>query len=890
MRKLIQKLKHDCRGAVTVFVALMLLPAVLVSGTGVDIARIYAARSAIQDANQLAAGSALASYDALLQDLYGLYGIMQTDEELASMMERYIRLTVFGEDWQDRSMGTFAHFYGDRSSLSVTAASAPDKNLENPEVLRRQIEEYAKFRAPAIIVKEILDRLETFQKIQEDASVIQDKMAIDDKIEEIDKIYKKIYECINRVNQAGGTENNAIQSVNSYIDRIRSTIDDLYETRTDDYTPAAKAEDDELMDDYAEKYQGIFDNLHNLISGGKIRESYCPGGWNDGDYEPGYFMGGYSTEGLESTSQESADALKKHIKDLQELLDLAEDADRKKEELSRMVNDLEERLNSGQCSDELRKGMAEKKNEDGQTCLDTYRSLLKYDITAMAQAMKEVDETQIKETVTLLTDRLGYGDYDKHGTQGFFSLTALKDLNENQDGYQVTLIIENESRYRNDQTQQEDKLGYLDGIAPREYEVPGSFEQFQSDAFRETHNPEFYEMLKKMYGAKSGDAKKGKILKSLEKVAKNIQEQFTGFLEFEPLGAWTYANGGGAGGSESTAFGRDGDWGSPNGAKDQAKNALNDDLLGRIAGAGNAAANKILLLTYDSEMFSCYATNAGYSGTEQEAKDEPTEKSMAGIPLGIKVNYYFQSELEYLYNGDLNNAKANLAAVTGMILLVRFVLDYIASFSIKSVNNTVRAVKEALTVLGPGAIVVGELVRLVMALGEGVSDVSRLKNGCTVALYKNDDLWRFSLEGILNQITDGVGDAVSCDSLFNSGSTGGSEKDSDDSGFTYKDYMRLFLLLVDGDVLAQRTAKLIELNVTNYRDGIGNSADRSAREQAMSAAKPFDMSKAVTDLSVTTTVTMKMLFLSSPAAQKGYVNGVIPPGSKELTVTDYRGY
>ena len=37
-------------------------------------------------------------------------------------------------------------------------------------------------------------------------------------------------------------------------------------------------------------------------------------------------------------------------------------------------------------------------------------------------------------------------------------------------------------------------------------------------------------------------------------------------------------------------------------------------------------------------------------------------------------------------------------------------------------------------------------------------------------------------------------------------------------------------------------------------------------------------------------VVMKMLFLSSPAAQKGYVNGVVPPGSKELSVTDYRGY
>lgn len=180
MKKLLQRLKRDCKGAVTVFVTLMLVPAVLISGTGVDLARLYVARSEIQDANQLAANATLASYDALLQDLYGLFGVMQTDGELAEMMEEYIRLALFGEDWNDRGMGTFSHFYGDASSLAVTAQAADKKNLENTEVLCRQIEEYVKFRAPAIIVNEVLDKLDTFEKIKEDAKVIKAKMDVDD--------------------------------------------------------------------------------------------------------------------------------------------------------------------------------------------------------------------------------------------------------------------------------------------------------------------------------------------------------------------------------------------------------------------------------------------------------------------------------------------------------------------------------------------------------------------------------------------------------------------------------------------------------------------------------------------------------------------------------------
>mgnify|MGYP001667322729 FL=1 len=115
-------------------------------------------------------------------------------------------------------------------------------------------------------------------------------------------------------------------------------------------------------------------------------------------------------------------------------------------------------------------------------------------------------------------------------------------------------------------------------------------------------------------------------------------------------------------------------------------------------------------------------------------------------------------------------------------------------------------------------------------------------------------------------------------------------KDNDKvGGFTYKDYLRLFLLLKRDNTLAQRTAKLIELNVTNYKEKIGENSDRSARESAMAAAERVDLQKAVTDFSVTTTVDLKMLFLSMPVAQKG-VNGVVPPGTKELVVTDYRGY
>ena len=43
-----RELWRNCKGAVTVMVTLLLIPAILITGTGVDLARIYSARSTLQ--------------------------------------------------------------------------------------------------------------------------------------------------------------------------------------------------------------------------------------------------------------------------------------------------------------------------------------------------------------------------------------------------------------------------------------------------------------------------------------------------------------------------------------------------------------------------------------------------------------------------------------------------------------------------------------------------------------------------------------------------------------------------------------------------------------------------------------------------------------------------
>lgn len=854
------------------FVTLLLIPAILVCGTSVDLARVFAAKSIVQDANQLGANSVLASYDALLQDLYGLYGVMKSDPEFAALADQYIKLTLLTDDG-GKDLGTFQLFYGS-NLVPGEVVPAEQQNLNNVDVLRRQIEEYSKFRAPVIIMEQVVEKLGTFQKVRKDAEIIKDKMEIEDRIEEIEEKYKDIYDKIQEVNRCGDAEDVAVSQVNSYLSQIQDQLNDLYDTR-DSWTSAYRDDNDEEMGDWEKKYNGILKNIKALVRGGTIRTGWIPGNVTDtGAWSDGYWMD--STEehkGLKRYCEDMQSALDGYSDELNALKGLCKEAGDKKRELSQQVDELEAKLNSGECSDDLKQGMTVTKDETGKTMLERYRALLGYDLEPMAQAMLEADLPQINAMKDLLDP--GAVVYGRASVGETYSLDRLASL-ESSIGFSIDLIVTNESlgagaRYRDD-------LYYITSVTPDRYSVPGTYWKFQDHRFASTKNPEFYQMLEKFFSSGGGESKKKSITKGLTKMLGTIQNQFKTFLEFDPAGAWHYSNGSDDHTSDDSAgFGSEGDWNDDNAAKNNAKEALeNSGIISQLGDMLSDAADKILLLTYDSEMFSCYST-------PDKEEDGEEEKTMSGIPLGIDVNYYFQSELEYLYHGNLQDAKSNLVVVTGMLFLVRFVFNYVASFSIDEVNYIVNLVKSALAATGPFAVVGGELARLVMALGESAMDVGRLKDGDRVRIVKDDNTWKFSLRGLITEAGDVL--EMPSSALDNSAA----RDDDSDPALSYKDYMRLFLLLVDGNTLAQRTARLIELNVTNKRDGIGNNSDRSARETAMANAELFKMSDAVTGFSLTTKLDLKMLFLSMPYAQEG-IDGVVPPGTLPLSVTDHRGY
>lgn len=817
---------NDKSGAVTVFVTLLLIPAMLVSGTAVDLARIHTAKSIVHDANQLAANSVLTQYDALIKDIYGLYGVdiygiydvMEEDPILAEMLNEYIEAAIFGKDNNDKGLGTFQLFYG--SNLQPASLTPiENKNLGDPNVLRRQIEEYAKFRAPVIVMREVLAFIEGFKKLKDDTEAINMKMDIDDRIEKIDRIYEKIYDLINEINEYPADEKKAFDYINKELKEINNkvkTLKDLRKEWEDIY--------------YSEDYDDETDLIEQLD---KLEDEY-----NDikKDIEESI---GSLMEGISGNKSK----LKEYIVLLENLIEMCGEADNKKNELSEKIDELETKLKDGSCSQELVDGMTkvpEGGNREKKSMIDEYKDLFRYELKPMAETMKEKNEKHIGDAIKTI-DNLQ------------ISLKPFRSLSFTIEDADNTALEE------------------LFKITKSSYCGSNEFIEFR-DISEESEK--FYEELDELYSGTSNlekDKQKGKLRDALKGIQELLKDAFEPEL-FDIDGAQYYKSNNND--VEEPGIGSEGDWGKEGEASKQTRKALNDNIIDKLGNMADNIANMALLLVYSTEMFSNYTT-------------EPGTKTMSGVSMGTDVNYFFQSELEYVFNGNQNNAKANVATVCSMIFLVRFVFNYISTFIIPRIQDELIKIS---AIGGPYAITVRELARVAYTLGESTIDMNYLtkKPSEAVALFKIDiSQWKFSLSSIINNVAksaqNGAKDEIKRVSLEKSSDADLKKDDKESRGFKYIDYVRIFLLFRTDDVIAQRTADLIGWNITNKKNGI------NADEEKMSKTDLIKMENFHTDFEIKTTVDLRMLFLSMPFAQKG-VNKVIPPKTVEITATDYRGY
>ena len=848
----------NTKGAVTVFVTLLLIPAILVSGTAVDLARIHTARSIIQDANQLAANSVLSQYNALLKDLYGLFGVAEDDPILGRLLDEYISVSIFGESGQDKTLGTLQLFYGSNISSSEPLFSE-GKNLKNEDVLQRQIEEYMKFRGPVIIVKDMMELLGS-STFKEDSGVINDKLEVESAIAEMYEKYKELYDIITAANKcdqvSGGIVGGTVGTVSSSLDLIREQFISLKNC----YEAWENEENQSIKNDHEARYRAILANIKSRTAGGAVGSR-----WNNGRFTSTTYP-----QGLIRTIENAKNHAQQFKPRFDDVVSIARQIDNMSSDLARKINDLEYRINSGNCNDELKSALTEKTGDPAKSLIERYRDILKWDnLESLATVFQEGGYSYIDDIMTPVLDDIKYRNMN-NPSRPSLTLSQLENIQTSRSiGLSSSILAE-------------DSLAAALGSYTKAnitYNIPPGFKKFSDCS--EGHKAFFDELFMmmnqpstspvKLYDGQSeasgsdAEAKQRNMINSLIDL---VDTAYSG-LKNEPLGAM-YVDNNDASDTESFKM-RDVPKIISQASSEPVASVISDPL-----GSITKAADYLLLLSYCTSAFSNYTT----------ARPDNTNfpKSLTGVPLSPQVNYFFQSEWEYLYNGS-KNASNNLSAVTRLIFVVRLICNYITVFSVSEVTGIITSIRTAFAWNPPLGLILGELARAAFVAAESAVDVASLRSGNKVPLIKSGKSgeWRCSPGGIAKVMSDMAADTLD------------TNNDSNDKGLTYSNYMVFLFIgkaIIGSDAsfdLTKRTADLIEWNIINYESQ--SFSDEGKFAGALSAANRFKLVDMKTDFSITTNVDMRMLFLSMVFAQNfSGSRGIGIPSAMPVAVTDHRGY
>lgn len=85
---------RKCKGSISIFLCLILLPMVTYSSMIIDASRLQSARVAVASAGDLAMNAALSEYETVLEDMYGMFAVAKSDDELKEALQSYFTQTI----------------------------------------------------------------------------------------------------------------------------------------------------------------------------------------------------------------------------------------------------------------------------------------------------------------------------------------------------------------------------------------------------------------------------------------------------------------------------------------------------------------------------------------------------------------------------------------------------------------------------------------------------------------------------------------------------------------------------------------------------------------------------------------------------------------------------
>lgn len=230
---------YENRGAVAVFLILILVPMITCTSIFVEAARVKLAQSVVSSAGDLALNTVMTNFDQGLNDYFGMLASCQDMEQLLSAAEDYFITCVKSQDIDTtylkstitKSKNLIKNSSSDVSDVlginvdEGTFSVEPTKNgsLTNPALIKTEIVDFMKYRGPINGASELF---ELFKKIKEKTDSKREESDMLDKGNDFydyeTKLLKKAYaayEQIKEYNDLGIDSkyfSNLVDNVNKY--------------------------------------------------------------------------------------------------------------------------------------------------------------------------------------------------------------------------------------------------------------------------------------------------------------------------------------------------------------------------------------------------------------------------------------------------------------------------------------------------------------------------------------------------------------------------------------------------------------------------------------------------------------------------------------------------
>ncbi len=162
-------------------------------------------------------------------------------------------------------------------------------------------------------------------------------------------------------------------------------------------------------------------------------------------------------------------------------------------------------------------------------------------------------------------------------------------------------------------------------------------------------------------------------------------------------------------------------------------------------------------------------------------------------------------QIEYMITG-LGADMDNFVSIVGRILGIRFAIDYLYILSDEEkceIAEVLGTVISVYTWTEPLADVYKALILLMWAGTEAQYDVKCILAGSRIELIKTQENWHSNIENGMALLSE--------------------ETDGDETGLSYEDYLRIFMLMTNGELLTVRAMDMVEADI---RLTPGNSSFR----------------------------------------------------------------